>query len=92
MPHRVELETLYFYKDTHPIVRDVLALGIIQRQAFPIQTTDSYRRIRQGQKRNPFYAWINNVRFPVRDHGEMASSDIEIPTAEQLDSDEEHNS
>jgi len=61
----IGLETLYFYKDSHPLVRDVLELGIIQQQSFPIQTADSYRQIKKGKKNNAFYAWIDEVHFPV---------------------------
>lgn len=65
IPGSIDLETLYFYKDNHPLVRGVLELGIIQRQAFPIQTADSYRQIKKGEKPNAFHAWIDGVRFPV---------------------------
>ena len=71
----IVLETLYFYKDEHPLVRDVLELGIIQQQGFPIQTADSYRRIKKGERSNVFHSWINEVRFPLNDEFQIPSSD-----------------
>lgn len=62
-PAEVKLEELYFYKDSHPLVRDLLELGIIQRRGFPIQSADSYRKIGRGERRNAFYTWIKSVRF-----------------------------
>lgn len=62
-PAQVGLEELYFYKDSHPLARDLLELGIIQRRGFPIQSADSFRKIKQGTKRNSFYTWIKRVRF-----------------------------
>lgn len=75
IPDSIALETLYFYKDSHPLVRDVLELGIIQQQGFPIQTADSYRKIKQGEKTNAFHAWINEVRFPVNDESQIPPSE-----------------
>lgn len=63
-PRRVDLETLYFYKDVDPIVRDLLELGIIQCRAFPIRTSDSFRRIKQGRESNVFRTWITEMVFP----------------------------
>ena len=62
-PKEVTLEDLYFYKDLNETARQVLELGIIQRQSFPFHTPDAYRRIREGQKANAFRAWIRSVRF-----------------------------
>lgn len=62
-PKAVTLEDLYFYKDLNETARQVLELGIIQRQSFPFHTPDAYRRIRAGQKPNAFRAWIRSVRF-----------------------------
>jgi hypothetical protein len=74
-PKRVELETLYFYKDSHPLVRDVLELGILQRRAFPIQTASSYRKIRDGKRPHVFRAWIRSVRFPETPEGNSDDPD-----------------
>lgn len=63
IPSRVKLEELYFYKDSHPLARDLLELGIIQRRGFPIHSADSFRKIKKGEKRNAFYTWIKAVRF-----------------------------
>jgi hypothetical protein len=62
-PKTVSLEALYFYK-SHPLVRDLLELGIIARRGFPFHTGSSYRDIRDGLKPNAFRAWIRSVRFP----------------------------
>ncbi len=64
-PKAVDLETLYFYKDSHPLVRDLLQLGIIQRRQFPIQSADAFRKIQRGERPNPFTRWISDVRFPI---------------------------
>lgn len=64
-PKTVSLETLFFYKDAHPVARDLLELGTLMRRAFPIQSPESYRRIRSGEKANAFRAWITSVRFEV---------------------------
>jgi len=48
------------------IARQALELGILQRQSFPFQTPDAFRRIRDAEKRNAFRAWIRSVRFPER--------------------------
>jgi len=62
-PPEVTLKDLYFYKDSHPLARDLLELGIIQRRAFPIHSGDSYRRIKEGKKPNAFRSWIKSIRF-----------------------------
>jgi hypothetical protein len=62
-PKEVDLETLYFYRESHPLARDLLELGIIQRRSFPIHSGDSYRKIRSGEKPNAFHAWIRRVEF-----------------------------
>jgi hypothetical protein len=64
VPKQVDLETLFFYKDSHPLARALLELGIIQRRSFPIHSADSYRRIKRGEKPNAFRSWIDSVRFP----------------------------
>ena len=63
-PEEVDLETLFFYKESHPLARAMLELGIIQRRSFPIHSADSYRRIKSGDKPNAFRSWIDAVRFP----------------------------
>jgi hypothetical protein len=62
-PEKMDLATLFFYKDKLPIIADILELGIIQRQSFPVQTPDSYRKIKDGEKPNPTGAWIKSVTF-----------------------------
>jgi hypothetical protein len=62
-PTEVNLETLYFYKDSHPLACDLLELGIIKRRSFPIHSGDSYRQIKEGQKNNAFRTWVKSIRF-----------------------------
>jgi hypothetical protein len=84
-PDSIELETLYFYKNHHPLVRDVLELGIIQKQAFPIQTADSYRQIKRGEKNNAFHAWINGVHFPANSDDKNHKSELKNPQRGSID-------
>jgi hypothetical protein len=63
-PEEVPLEALYFYKEETSIARDLLELALIDRRAFPIQSGDSYRRIKAGEKPNAFRSWITAVKFP----------------------------
>ncbi|NUO10048.1 MAG: hypothetical protein HUU08_15480 [Candidatus Brocadia sp.] len=62
-PKTVPFEELYFYKESHPLARDLLELSIIYQRSFPIHTGDSYRKIKSGAKSNPFSSWIKAVRF-----------------------------
>ncbi len=62
-PERVDLNTLYFYKDSHPLVRDLIELAVIQRSSFPLHTPESYRKVRSGEKPSPLRTWITGVRF-----------------------------
>lgn len=62
-PKTLAHETLWFYKDAHPVVRDLFELGIIEGSALPIHSGDSYRQIKDGTKPNAFAAWIKSVRF-----------------------------
>ena len=62
-PKNVSLEKAYFYKDSHPLVRDLLELGIIQKRAFPIRSGAAYRKLKEGAKHNDFRAWIRAVKF-----------------------------
>ncbi len=63
IPMQVDLEQLYFYKDSHPLVQDVLELGIIQRRSFPFHSGSSYRKIKSGEKSNAFQKWISSIKF-----------------------------
>jgi hypothetical protein len=62
-PAQVSLEELYFYRDSHPLVRDLLELGVIQRNALPFHAAGTYRKIKTGERRNAFRTWITSVRF-----------------------------
>lgn len=62
-PKTLSLQSLAFYKDDHPLARDLLELGIIAQQSYPIHTGATYRDIRAGRKPNSFRAWISSIRF-----------------------------
>lgn len=62
-PTEVPLEDLWFYKDLDTLVHDALELGVIQRRAFPIQSSDSFRAILEGRKSNAFRLWIRSLAF-----------------------------
>jgi hypothetical protein len=64
-PASLTLEELYFYKDMSPVARELLELGIIRRRAFPVQSGDSYRRIKRGEKASAFRGWLTALRFPA---------------------------
>src|SRR4029077_17935129 len=53
-PREIQLAELYFYKDAHPLARQVLELGVLQRLSFPFHSPDTYRQIRDGKKPNAF--------------------------------------
>jgi hypothetical protein len=63
-PKTVSLETLYFYKDSSPLVRDLLELGQIQKRGLLFQSTSNFRKVVAGEKRNAFHSWIKSVTFP----------------------------
>ena len=63
-PPAVTREELYFYRDSHPLARDLLELGMIEQRSFRIQSSDSYRKIKDGRKVNAFHTWVKSVRFP----------------------------
>lgn len=62
-PSSVTLEELYFYKDMHPVARDLLELGILQRRGVRWQSGDAYRRIKAGETKNAWRSWLTSVRF-----------------------------
>lgn len=62
-PEKVDLNTLYFYKDSHPLVRELIELAVIQRSSFPLHTPESYRKVRAGERPSPLRTWITSVRF-----------------------------
>lgn len=62
-PERVELESLYFYKDSHPAARALLELAIIERQAFPIQSADGFRKVQRGETKSALHRWIGRISF-----------------------------
>jgi hypothetical protein len=63
-PKGVDFEELYFYKDSHPLVRKVLEFGILQIRSFPVVSADRFRKIRNKEEKNLLYSWIKSVRFP----------------------------
>jgi hypothetical protein len=62
-PAELSLEQLWFYKDQDPLVRDVLEYGILQARSLVFHTPDSFRKIADGTKSNPFRRWIGAVAF-----------------------------
>lgn len=62
-PSEVGLEELYFYKDMHPLARDLLEFGILQRRGVRWQSGDTYRRIKAGETKNAWRSWLTSVRF-----------------------------
>lgn len=65
-PKELPLEELYFYRDSHPLVHDLLELGVIQRRAVRIHSGASFRDILSGKKPNAFHTWFKVIRFPER--------------------------
>lgn len=63
IPSEVTLEELFFYTNQHPLLKNLLELGIITRRSFPFHSGDSYRKIKNGEKPNAFRAWIRSVKF-----------------------------
>jgi hypothetical protein len=62
-PKGVELEALYFYKDSHPVARGLLELAIIEHQAFPIQSADGFRKVQRGETKSALHRWIGRISF-----------------------------
>ena len=63
-PAEITLEELYFYKDSHPLARDLLELGMIQRSSFNFHSRSNIRKIKEGKVANALYRWVKYVRFP----------------------------
>lgn len=68
-PTALSLEDLYFYRDQNPIINDLLELGIIQRRAFPIQSADGYRKVKNGDQASVFTTWIKSATFKSSSEG-----------------------
>ena len=64
IPTELDLPTLFFYKDSDPLVREVLELGIIEKNALSIQSAATYRDVKDGKKAFALGAWIKTIRFP----------------------------
>lgn len=62
-PKEVSIESLYFYKDQHPLVRDILELALLEEQSLPFETPDGYRQVRDGTKRHFARQWIRQIRL-----------------------------
>jgi len=69
-PESIPFEELYFYKDQHPDVRDVLEYGILIKRGIPIHSADSFRKIAAGEKENFFHSWISAVRFSDKENND----------------------
>ena len=66
MPDAVDLETLYFYRGSHPLVQPLLELGVLQLRSLPILTGERFRKVRDGESRSPVRTWIQSIRFNER--------------------------
>lgn len=63
-PAAVGLGTLFFYKEDHPLARDLLELGVLLEGGVGIRSAASYRRIRDGEEPSAFRQWVSRVEFP----------------------------
>ena len=63
----ITFEELYFYKDSHPLVKDVLEYGMLSRRGLPMHSGDSFRKIQAGEKVHLFHSWIKSVRFSSKE-------------------------
>lgn len=63
-PKRVGLGTLFFYKEAHPLARDLLELGVLMEGGVGIRSAEAYRRIRDGKEPSAFRQWVSRVEFP----------------------------
>ena len=62
-PETLTIEALYFYKDQHPMVRDILELALLTSQTFPFETPDGYRQVKDGKKPHFAKQWIRQIRL-----------------------------
>ncbi len=62
-PKEMTIESLYFYKDQHPLVRDILELALLEQQSLPFETPDGYRQVKDGKKRHFAKQWIRQIRL-----------------------------
>lgn len=63
-PRSVSLESLYFYKESHPLARDLLELAIIQRRGLRLHSRHSIRLVQEGKRGNVFHRWFRKVHLP----------------------------
>ena len=63
-PTKVTLEDLWFYLDTHELVKPLLQLGILERSVMPTLTREQYDAVKAGQPTGGFLDWIDTVTFP----------------------------
>ncbi len=64
-PKRLSLEQLWFYRGSHELVRPLLRLGIIERNALPILSASAYRDLKAGRRENDLVRWISGVSWPA---------------------------
>lgn len=63
-PKRLDLPTLFFYAESHPLVRDLLELGVLQASTIPVHTASRFRNAKTGVATPPVLAWVSAIRFP----------------------------
>jgi hypothetical protein len=63
-PKELTLPQLWFYKDTVPLARPLLQLGIVENSGVYIHGPDNFRKIRDGKLPNDLVSWIAAVRVP----------------------------
>ncbi len=64
-PADLALVDLWFYKDSHPLAKPLLSLGILTVSGLAIYSSGEYRRIRKGQVTNQLVSWISSLRIPA---------------------------
>jgi hypothetical protein len=63
-PKSVSLEDLWFYLDSHEVIRPLLELGILERSVLPTLTREQYEAVKAGRPTGGFIDWIDTVTFP----------------------------
>ncbi len=63
-PKALTLEDLWFYLDSHELVRPILELAILERSVMPTLTREQYDAVKAGKPTGGFIDWIDSVTFP----------------------------
>jgi hypothetical protein len=67
-PAELTLPQLWFYKDSVPLAKPLLQLGIVENSGVYIHGPDNFRLIRDGDLPNDLVSWISGVRIPGTPH------------------------